>query len=85
MAADALVSAGVVVAGVVVAGLVILLTEWLWLDPLVSLAINGIIVWGTWSLLRDSMAMSLNAVPPGIEPERVESFLAARPGVARRS
>jgi cobalt-zinc-cadmium efflux system protein len=77
MAADALVSLGVVVAG-----LVILLTGWLWLDPLVSLAINGIIVWGTWSLLRDSMAMSLDAVPPGIEPERVESFLAARPGVA---
>lgn len=46
MAADALVSAGVVVAG-----LVILLTGWLWLDPLVSLAINAVIVWGTWGLL----------------------------------
>ena len=77
MAADALVSAGVVVAG-----LIILLTGWLWLDPLVSLAINAIIVWGTWTLLRDSTAMSLSAVPPGIESERVERFLAARPGVA---
>jgi cobalt-zinc-cadmium efflux system protein len=77
MAADAMVSAGVVVAG-----LVILLTGWLWLDPLVSLAINVIIVAGTWSLLRDSMAMSLNAVPPGIQPEKVGDFLAQRPGVA---
>jgi cobalt-zinc-cadmium efflux system protein len=77
MAADALVSAGVVLAG-----LVMLLTRWVWLDPLVSLAINAIIVWGTWSLLRDSMAMSLSAVPPGIEAATVESFLAARPGVA---
>jgi cobalt-zinc-cadmium efflux system protein len=77
MAADAVVSAGVVVAG-----LVILLTGWLWLDPLVSLAINAMIVWGTWSLLRDSTAMSLSAVPPGIESGRVERFLAARPGVA---
>jgi cobalt-zinc-cadmium efflux system protein len=42
MAADALVSVGVVVAG-----LVILLTGWLWLDPVVSLAINATIVWGT--------------------------------------
>jgi cobalt-zinc-cadmium efflux system protein len=77
MAADVVVSAGVVVAG-----LIILLTGWLWLDPLVSLAINAIIVWGTWTLLRDSTAMSLSAVPPGIESERVERFLAARPGVA---
>ena len=58
MASDALVSAGVVVAG-----LVILLTGWLWLDPLVSLAINAIIVMGTWGLLRDSLGMSMAAVP----------------------
>ncbi|GAC1555000.1 MAG: cation diffusion facilitator family transporter [Beijerinckiaceae bacterium] len=76
MAADALVSVGVVVAG-----LVILLTGWLWLDPLVSLTINAVIVWGTWSLLRDSAAMSLNAVPPGIEPGKVRAFLAGLPGV----
>ena len=56
MAADALVSVGVVVAG-----LVILLTGWLWLDPLVSLAINAVIVWGTWGLLRDSVGMSMAA------------------------
>lgn len=59
MAADAGVSAGVVVAG-----LVILLTGWLWLDPVVSLVINAVIVWGTWGLLRDSVTMSLAAVPP---------------------
>ena len=62
MAADAFVSVGVVIAG-----LVILLTGWLWLDPAVSLIINAIIVWGTWSLLRDSVTMSLNAVPAGLE------------------
>src|SRR5271156_5458722 len=77
MAADALVSLGVVVAG-----LVILLTGCLWLDPVVSLAINAVIVFGTWSLLRDSAAMSLNAVPPGIDVADVTAFLAARPGVS---
>src|SRR3954471_13373967 len=61
MAADAAVSAGVVLAG-----LVILLTDWLWLDPMASFAICVVILWGTWSLLRDSVSISLAAVPPGI-------------------
>jgi cobalt-zinc-cadmium efflux system protein len=77
MAADAVVSLGVVVAG-----LVILMTGWLWLDPVVSLVINAVIVFGTWSLLRDSIAMSLNAVPPGIDVADVSAFLAGRPGVS---
>jgi cobalt-zinc-cadmium efflux system protein len=77
MASDALVSVGVVVAA-----LVILLTGWLWLDPVVSLAINAVIVRGTWGLLRDSLGMSMAAVPPGIEPAKVHEFLATRLGVA---
>ena len=76
MAADAAVSAGVVVAG-----FVILMTGWLWLDPAVSLLINAVIVWGTWSLLRESVVMSLAAVPAGIDPATVRAFLAAQPGV----
>ena len=78
MAADAFVSAGVVVAG-----LVILLTGWLWLDPLVSLAINAVIVWGTWGLLRDSVGMSMAAVPIQIDPAEVRRFIEGRAGVAR--
>ena len=76
MASDALVSAGVVVAG-----LVIVLTGWLWLDPAVSLLINAVIIWGTWSLLRESFAMSLAAVPAHVAMDEVKSFLAAQPGV----
>ena len=76
MAADAVVSAGVVVAGVI-----ILMTGWLWLDPVVSLLINVVIVWGTWSLLRASLSMSLAAVPPHIDPVEVRRFLANEPGV----
>jgi divalent metal cation (Fe/Co/Zn/Cd) transporter len=71
MAADALVSVGVVIAG-----LVILFTGWAWLDPVVSLAINAVIVWGTWSLLRGSVEMSLNAVPQEIDSSKVRAFLA---------
>ncbi len=77
MASDALVSAGVVLAG-----LVILLTGWLWLDPLTSLAVNLAIVWGTAGLLRQSLGMSMAAVPSGVDAATVRAFLAARPGVA---
>lgn len=77
MAADAAVSAGVVAAGAA-----ILLTGWLWLDPIVSLAIAVIIVWGTWGLLRESVAMSLGAVPAGIDRAAVQAYLAGLPGVS---
>jgi cobalt-zinc-cadmium efflux system protein len=77
MAADALVSAGVVVAG-----LVMLLTGWHWLDPVVSLLINVVIIWGTWSLLTGSLSMSLNAVPSGIDLGAVRTALQSEAGVA---
>jgi cobalt-zinc-cadmium efflux system protein len=77
MIADAAVSAGVVVAG-----LAILYTGWVWLDPLTSLAIVGVIVWGTWGLLRDSLAMSVNAVPSKIDPQAVRRYLETCSGVS---
>jgi cobalt-zinc-cadmium efflux system protein len=73
---DALVSVGVVVAG----GL-ILLTGWHWIDPAASLAISAVIVWGTWGLLRNAVDLSLNAVPHGIDPDAVRTFLEGLPGV----
>lgn len=76
MAADAAVSAGVVIAA-----LVIMLTGWLWIDAVTSLAIVAVIVWGTWGLLRDSTAMSLGAVPSAIDPAAVRRYLEQRPGV----
>ncbi|MBV9077271.1 MAG: cation transporter [Methylobacteriaceae bacterium] len=77
MAADAGVSAGVVAAGALVA-----LTGWLWLDPLVSIAISAVIVGGTWRLLTDSLAMAMSAVPDAVDPDAVRAYLAALPGVA---
>ena len=64
-----------------VAGLVIAGTGWVWLDPAVSLAIAALIVAGTWGLLRDSVSLSLDAVPPGIELGKVREFLSRLPGV----
>ena len=76
MAADAGVSAAVVVAGAL-----LLVTGWLWLDPLASLIVCAVIVWGSWSLLSQSIAMSLDAVPPQVDPAAVRGFLTGLPGV----
>lgn len=76
MAADAAVSAGVVVAG-----LLITLTGAQWIDPLTSLIIVGIIAVGTWGLLKDSLKMSLHAVPPRIDEQKVRQFLTSLGGV----
>jgi cobalt-zinc-cadmium efflux system protein len=70
MVADALVSLGVVISG-----LVILLTGWVWVDPAVTLIINAVIVWGTWSLLTGSLSMTMGAVPATVDLERVRAFL----------
>tara|TARA_R110002072_G_scaffold162846_2_gene315101 strand:- start:2387 stop:3307 length:921 start_codon:yes stop_codon:yes gene_type:complete len=76
MAADALVSLGVVIAG-----LAILWTGALWIDPAVSLVIVLVIAWGTWGLLKDSVKMSLQAVPSSISERAVRGYLAGLPGV----
>jgi cobalt-zinc-cadmium efflux system protein len=76
MAADALVSVGVVVAG-----LAILVTGLWWIDPLVSLAIIAVIAWGTWRLSKDSVRMGLLAAPPGIDVGEVRAHLARLDGV----
>ncbi len=76
MAADAAISFGVVLTGVG-----ILFSGWLWLDPLVSLALVIVIVVGTWGLLRDSINLALHAVPQGVEPTMVRAYLSGIPGV----
>jgi cobalt-zinc-cadmium efflux system protein len=76
MAADAAVSVAVVVAG-----LAILWTGRLWIDPLTSLLVAAVILWGSWGLLRDSVAMTLAGVPSGIELDDVASELARLDGV----
>lgn len=78
MVADAAVSAGVVVAAIV-----ILFTGWLWIDAVTSLVVCALIVWGTWGLLRDSTAMSLSAVPRGIDPVAVRDYLEQCSGVVQ--
>lgn len=74
--ADAVVSLGAVIAGLIIAG-----TSWYWVDPLISLAIIIVIVYSTWGLLRSSLRLSLDGVPPGIDLEKVREAALKVPGV----
>lgn len=76
MLGDAAISAGVVMSGAV-----IVYTGWNWLDPVVSIAIVALILVTTWSLLRDSINLSLDAVPEGVSTTAIMSFLAGQRGV----
>lgn len=77
MAADAAVSLGVVISAAL-----IIWTGWLWLDPVTSLVICLTILWGTTSLLRGSIDMSMAAAPEGTDLAAIKTFLLARPGVS---
>jgi cobalt-zinc-cadmium efflux system protein len=78
MAADAMVSAGVVLAGALA-----LAFGWHWLDPVVSLAIAALIVAGTWGLFRQSLHLLFDGVPEGVDLRAVQSLLESLPGVDR--
>jgi cobalt-zinc-cadmium efflux system protein len=76
LVADAAVSVGVVIGGAI-----IIATGWNWVDPAVSLIIAVVIVWGTWSLLRESFELSMQAVPKGIVLGDVRAYLETLPGI----
>jgi cobalt-zinc-cadmium efflux system protein len=77
MAADALVSAGVVVAG----GLTLWM-GWVWLDPVVSLLIAAVILWGTWGLFKQSLHLLFDGVPDSVDTQAVRQLLLGLPKVS---
>src|SRR5450631_3668914 len=77
MAADAVVSFGVVIAA-----LLIMFTGWLWIDPAISLVIAAVVLASGWALARDSVNLALDGVPRGIELAKVRGYLGALEGVS---
>ena len=76
LVADAAVSAGVVVAG-----LIVWQTGWAWVDAATSLVVSIVILRGTWSLVREAMNLLLDAVPPHIDADAVQTYLESLPEV----
>lgn len=77
MMADAGVSAGVVIGGLIIA-----MTGWLWVDPVVSLVVNAVILFATWGILRQSLTLAVAGVPASVDIAAVKRQLAELPGVA---
>ncbi len=76
MAADAAISFGVVIVG-----LLLTITNYYWLDPVVSIVIGIIIFFGTWDLLKDSLSLALDAIPKNVDRLAVENYLLSLPEV----
>lgn len=76
MVADALVSVGVVISGIVISA-----TGWAFIDPIVGLIVALVIVVSTWHLLSDSVRLSLDGVPDGIDPDRIREVIRSTEGV----
>lgn len=70
-----------ILVGVVISAIVIRYTQWIWIDPVVGLIIVGIVLWGTWGLLRDSVILILDAIPHYIDHHGVKNYLQNLPGV----
>ena len=68
--------------GVIIAALVIILTGWRYADPLVSVAIGALILASSWSLLRDSTNILLEATPRDMNAAAVGRRMAGAAGVA---
>ncbi len=69
MMADTLVSVGVVISGII-----IIYTNAFWIDPTISILIAVVILWSTWSLLKDSTKLSLDAVPDSINIKNINEY-----------
>lgn len=70
-----------ILVGVVFSTIVIKYTGMLWIDPVVALIIVGIVLWGTWGLLRDSVSLIMDAVPRYVDHIGVKEYLSTYPGV----
>lgn len=76
MAADTLVSLGVVVAGIVIS-----LTGFVMIDPIISLVIAVVILVSTWHMLRESLNLSIDGVPEDIDVDKLKSDIERLPHV----
>jgi cobalt-zinc-cadmium efflux system protein len=54
-------------AGVVVAGAIILLTGWLYIDPILSLGIAALIAFGAWRIVRETLNLLMEGTPRDID------------------
>src|SRR5699024_6228669 len=64
-----------------IAGAIIFLTGWRWVDPAISRLVVVVVLWTTWGLARDAIKLSLDAVPPSVDIDAVNTYLQRLDGV----
>jgi len=69
--------------GAIAAGLIMLSTGWYLADPLISVFIGALILFSSWSLIKDSLSVLMQAVPKGIRLEEVRETIESVDGVAK--
>lgn len=77
-----LMSDALIAFSVVISGFLVWMTHYVWIDPLISLIISVIIIYNTWSLLKESLDLALDGVPHHINPQNVKNFLLSIPSVS---
>jgi cobalt-zinc-cadmium efflux system protein len=73
---DAAVSVAVLLSALVVGA-----TGWFWLDAVTAIGVGTAVIWSAWGLLREAIALNLDAAPRHVDLSRVEQALASLPGV----
>jgi cobalt-zinc-cadmium efflux system protein len=67
--------------GVIVSGIIIYFTGWTYADPIASVLIGGIIIWGGIRLVRDTVSIFLNLTPKGFSVEKLIKNITNMPDV----
>jgi cobalt-zinc-cadmium efflux system protein len=76
MAADTLVSVGVLVSGIVIS-----YTGWYVIDPIIGITVAVVILVSTWNLLHESVRLSLDGVPVSINSADIKEIISEIPEV----
>ena len=76
-----LLSDAIVSAALVIGGIIIVFTHLFWIDAVLSLLVAVVILFSTWQLLRDSLRLSLDGVPEGIELRKIRDIIGGMNGV----
>lgn len=69
-------------AGVIAGAVIIMLTGWLWVDPVIGIGIGLWVLPRTWTLLKDTTRILLEGVPPGLKLGEIRTALAGISGAA---
>ncbi len=67
--------------GVVIGGGIIISTGWYLIDPILSILISLVIIFGAWSLVKESVSILLESVPAHISIEEMATELEKISGV----